>query len=276
MPTASSRLTGVGAGMAGQVGHGGTASLPTGSSPSSPSGVHGGRNHGGTGGAGRVPVSTRRQGSDSRSLIFPEAAAAAAAPAAMGGSGRTGHTNPARRVPHRNGDFSMPSSEWQTTTQHQQQQPFLHQQQQQQQHHHQQQQQQQQQQQHPSGAEVPTGPPPTQSRPYAPPSAHSGDQSLAPPGQGMERKFSARSAHTLDRLWDFEQQFEEIDATTASIVDAFRSGVLQSGKARDDLAQLEARLDKLQCDGIDSIDTFELKTGKDQARAHRKALTKRA
>jgi len=147
MPTASSRLTGVGAGMAGQVGHGGTASLPTGSSPSSPSGVHGGRNHGGTGGAGRVPVSTRRQGSDSRSLIFPEAAAAAAAPAAMGGSGRTGHTNPARRVPHRNGDFSMPSSEWQTTTQHQQQQPFLHQQQQQQQHHHQQQQQQQQQQQ---------------------------------------------------------------------------------------------------------------------------------
>jgi len=80
----------------------------------------------------------------------------------------------------------------------------------------------------------------------------------------------------MERLLDFERQFEEIDAGTGAIGEALGCGQISIGKARDDLAQLEARLDRLQCEGVDSIDTFELKTGKEQARALRKVLTRRA
>lgn len=86
---------------------------------------------------------------------------------------------------------------------------------------------------------------------------------------------SARSEHTFERLLDFERQFEEIDASVARIEAGFRNGD-PPGKARDELAQLEATLDRLQCEGIDSIDTYELQSGKEQARALRKVLTRRA
>lgn len=80
----------------------------------------------------------------------------------------------------------------------------------------------------------------------------------------------------MERLVDFEQQFRDIDATVAAIAAALAAQQTTPGRARDELAQLEARLDKLQCQGVDCIDTLELKSGKEQARALRKALTKRA
>lgn len=86
---------------------------------------------------------------------------------------------------------------------------------------------------------------------------------------------SARSEHTFERLIDFERQFEEIDASVARIEAGLHNGD-PVGKARDELAQLEARLDRLQCEGVDSIDTYELQSGKEQARALRKVLTRRA
>lgn len=97
-----------------------------------------------------------------------------------------------------------------------------------------------------------------------------------PPQRRAERQLSARSEFIMEQLLDFERQFEDIDASVAAIEAAFRSGELTPGKARDDLAQLEARLDRLQCEGVDSIETFELQSGKDQARALRKVLTRRA
>merc|ERR1719336_1268324 len=80
----------------------------------------------------------------------------------------------------------------------------------------------------------------------------------------------------MEQLIDFERQFDEIDARTAEIYAGFQGGQIIPGKARDDLAQLEARLDRLQCEGVDSIETFDLQSGKDQARALRKVLTRRA
>lgn len=91
-----------------------------------------------------------------------------------------------------------------------------------------------------------------------------------------QRKLSCRSKSMLGRLGEFEDQFVEIDATIQSIHKAFHSGEMPPGRARDDLAQLEALLDKLQFNGVDCIDTFELESGKDQARALRKELTKKA
>jgi len=80
----------------------------------------------------------------------------------------------------------------------------------------------------------------------------------------------------MEQLLEFEQQFAEIERNVQAIEGALGSQDIAPGQARDHLAQLEARLNKLQCDGVDSIDTFELKTGKDQARALRKVLTRRA
>jgi len=79
----------------------------------------------------------------------------------------------------------------------------------------------------------------------------------------------------MDKLLDFERQFEEIDASTAAISEAFSCGQFAASQARDELAQLEATLDRLQCEGVDSIDTYELGSGQEQARSLRKILTRR-
>lgn len=80
----------------------------------------------------------------------------------------------------------------------------------------------------------------------------------------------------MEQLTEFERQYTEIDHAVTDIEDALNCQQITHGKARDDLAQLEAKLDKLQFNGVDSIDTFELQTGKEQARALRKVLTRRA
>lgn len=131
-------------------------------------------------------------------------------------------------------------------------------------------------------------PQPGSSQPQASPQAHSQPSSrehtpLQPQQQPqpraeppLVRRLSEHSEVMLDRLLTFERDFEEITAMTAAIAEAFRCGAVPPGKARDDLAQLEARLDRIQCEGIDSVDTYELRSGREQARALRKSLTRRA
>jgi hypothetical protein len=92
----------------------------------------------------------------------------------------------------------------------------------------------------------------------------------------LEKRFSCRSESTLGKLSDFEMKFNEIDASITRIAEALHNGEFTPGRARDDLAQLEACLDKLQFNGVDCIDTYELESGKEQARSLRKELTRRA
>lgn len=80
----------------------------------------------------------------------------------------------------------------------------------------------------------------------------------------------------MEKLADFRRQFDEIEASMHHIAGSVHLSDTSLGKARDELAQLEATLDKLQCKGVDSIDTFELDTGKDLAKSMRKELTNRA
>ncbi|CAK0894269.1 unnamed protein product [Prorocentrum cordatum] len=94
--------------------------------------------------------------------------------------------------------------------------------------------------------------------------------------RSANRRLSSKSEFMMDRLADFEQQFTEIEAEVGRIEGDLEDNSVLPGRARDHLAQLEARLDKLQCHGVDSLDTFELQSGKDQARALRKVLTRRA
>lgn len=87
---------------------------------------------------------------------------------------------------------------------------------------------------------------------------------------------SRLSEDTVSQLETFERQFDDIERQMRDIVASWRAGHVAPGKARTDLAQLEAKLDKIQCNGVDSIETYELTSGKDTAKALRKELTKRA
>lgn len=76
-------------------------------------------------------------------------------------------------------------------------------------------------------------------------------------------------------LAGFDQQLTELDRSVSAVEAGLTSQQLMPGQARDHLAQIEAQLDKLQCNGVDSIDTFELQSGKAEARSLRKDLTRR-
>jgi len=96
------------------------------------------------------------------------------------------------------------------------------------------------------------------------------------PQRAPQKRFSCKSEDILGRLGEFEEQFLGIDVSIRRIAEGFHSAEVTPGKARDDLAQLEALLDKLQFNGVDSIDTYELESGKEHARSLRKELTRQA
>eukprot|EP00930_Biecheleria_cincta_P069392 TRINITY_DN57134_c0_g1_i1.p1 TRINITY_DN57134_c0_g1~~TRINITY_DN57134_c0_g1_i1.p1 ORF type:complete len:406 (-),score=82.89 TRINITY_DN57134_c0_g1_i1:44-1228(-) len=113
---------------------------------------------------------------------------------------------------------------------------------------------------------------------HAPVHAHhtqEGDGSAQPP-RSLDRRLSSRSAHMMAQLAGFEQQLMELDRSVGAVEAGLTSQQLLAGQARDHLAQIEAQLDKLQCNGVDSIDTFELQSGKAEARSLRKQLTRRS
>eukprot|EP00747_Dinoflagellata_sp_TGD_P198082 gnl/TRDRNA2_/TRDRNA2_70236_c0_seq1.p1 gnl/TRDRNA2_/TRDRNA2_70236_c0~~gnl/TRDRNA2_/TRDRNA2_70236_c0_seq1.p1 ORF type:complete len:209 (+),score=36.73 gnl/TRDRNA2_/TRDRNA2_70236_c0_seq1:24-650(+) len=87
---------------------------------------------------------------------------------------------------------------------------------------------------------------------------------------------SPSSKNTLRDLAQYLEKFDDIEAGIEEMESSFIEGQILPSKANTDLAQLEAKLDKLQCNGVDSVETFQLGSGKDQAKALRKYLTKRA
>ncbi|CAE8720527.1 unnamed protein product [Polarella glacialis] len=91
----------------------------------------------------------------------------------------------------------------------------------------------------------------------------------------IDRRLSSRSVHQIEQLGGFERQFTEIDHAVDSLEAALVHQQIAPSYARDHLAQLEARLDKLQCHGVDSIDTVELQSGRLEAKSLRKGLTHR-
>lgn len=92
-------------------------------------------------------------------------------------------------------------------------------------------------------------------------------------------RLSEKSLHTLGRLRQFESDFAEISADLvrlgAELGDPSVTRATGS-RAFDELAQLEARLDTLQFKGVDSVETVDLQSGKEESRALRKKLTQRA
>lgn len=111
-----------------------------------------------------------------------------------------------------------------------------------------------------------------------PPSLDLGSQPYAAEDDedSLMRTLGSKSYDTVMKLSDFRSRFDDIDASMERLIASLQTSGAPLGKTRGELAQLEATLDRLQCKGVDSVDTFELSSGKELARSIRKELTGRA
>ncbi|KAF4725673.1 hypothetical protein FOZ63_029481 [Perkinsus olseni] len=96
------------------------------------------------------------------------------------------------------------------------------------------------------------------------------------PAAKFMKSFSILSAKTLGHLDQLEAALHDVEREVSETEQDLISGEMSVGKAKDDLAQVEARLDKLQFNGIDSVQTVDLHSGKEPAKAARKELVRQA
>ncbi|KAF4662755.1 hypothetical protein FOZ61_002240 [Perkinsus olseni] len=96
------------------------------------------------------------------------------------------------------------------------------------------------------------------------------------PAAKFMKSFSILSAKTLGHLDQLEAALHDVEMEVSETEQDLISGEMSIGKAKDDLAQIEARLDKLQFNGIDSVQTVDLHSGKEPAKAARKELVRQA
>jgi len=104
-----------------------------------------------------------------------------------------------------------------------------------------------------------------------------GDGSVKDPGVNDAPQGAAQSPSTVafDRLKSCEAQLQSARAELRATEDALQTLQVSPGQAWNDLAQLEARLDQLQCKGIDFVSTEGLNTEDEEgARTKRRQLTK--
>jgi len=81
---------------------------------------------------------------------------------------------------------------------------------------------------------------------------------------------------TLQELERFQQSFDEVKENARALEEAVHVGKVSPSKARDDLAQLEAKLEKLQCTGVDSLEISDLSADKEVVKIKRKKLTEQS
>jgi len=75
---------------------------------------------------------------------------------------------------------------------------------------------------------------------------------------------------------DFLGQIAAVEAAVLQVESALQSSCTSIGQARTELAQLEARLEHLQCKGIDSVPNSVLASDEQSAKQMRKEFTRRA
>ena len=69
-----------------------------------------------------------------------------------------------------------------------------------------------------------------------------------------KRAMSIQSSATLENLASFVAEYDALRHAVDGIEQAWRSGELTATQSRDQLAQVEARVNKLQCQGLDSME----------------------
>lgn len=95
-------------------------------------------------------------------------------------------------------------------------------------------------------------------------------------GERLAPSITRSTEGPMAELSASEARLETLAVSIGASLDAFQAGRSTPGQARDALAQLEAQVDCLQCEGIDSVSIADLPaTEQDAARALRRALTRR-
>jgi len=96
---------------------------------------------------------------------------------------------------------------------------------------------------------------------------------------GVALGVSPRSAAALNKLQRYNQEVEDLENEVADIEAALqdypRTPRARLLEAKDQIAQMNGNLEKLQYSGVDSIITAELASGKERAKEKRKALNQR-
>lgn len=101
-------------------------------------------------------------------------------------------------------------------------------------------------------------------------------ESWPPSGPAANEPSQGTSTGPLAELQALQVQLAQLEASVSATQEALRDGRMPSGSARDSLAQLEANVDRLQCEGIDSVSTSQLLGAElEAAKTLRRALTKR-
>ncbi len=85
----------------------------------------------------------------------------------------------------------------------------------------------------------------------------------------LMRSLSINSQEAVGELSQFAAEYNELVDATDEIENDFRTGGLTGHQARDRLAQCESKLNKLQEDKVDAIETSDLATGKQDAKLMR-------
>jgi len=102
-----------------------------------------------------------------------------------------------------------------------------------------------------------------------------GTSKTGPPAGGL----SPRSVSALAKLEDYAHDADALEKLLAGVElclqDYPRTPRARLLEAKDQIAQMNGNLEKLQYNGVDSIITAELESGKEKAKEKRKALNQR-
>jgi len=98
----------------------------------------------------------------------------------------------------------------------------------------------------------------------------------AQPPLRLVREYSALSRRAISRIGEIGDGLSAYERQIEDIEQGLVSNSLSVGKAKTDLGQLHGNVFKLLSNQVDAVQTGELNSGKDIARAERKDLTRRA
>eukprot|EP00929_Paragymnodinium_shiwhaense_P089040 TRINITY_DN49302_c0_g1_i1.p1 TRINITY_DN49302_c0_g1~~TRINITY_DN49302_c0_g1_i1.p1 ORF type:complete len:371 (+),score=83.11 TRINITY_DN49302_c0_g1_i1:91-1203(+) len=96
-----------------------------------------------------------------------------------------------------------------------------------------------------------------------------------PPTAPMGRAYSMASCDAMHRLQAVATALGRLEAAATSVEQRLQASVLDAVSARTQLAQIEAEAKQLEADGVDSVTSGELETGKADIKALKRSLLER-
>jgi len=98
---------------------------------------------------------------------------------------------------------------------------------------------------------------------------------ISSPALGLRRVYSATSQRTLSRIGEIASTISRIEMGFEKVMRELDSHEIDVATARDQLAQLHGDAGTVLCNQLDAVETMDLNSGKEDARAERKSLANR-